>query len=198
MFNSAWKMVGTLKDPGGLPAGYTAFNVQNIGGLLYATYGNQNNPIGGIVDVYKPYGTFVARRIDDQAGFWLNLPWGLTVAPKSFGQFGGDLLVGNNGGNNWVNAFDPSTGNFLGVLALANGQPFSEGNLWALSFGNDKGAGSSSTLYFTAGITDTDGLFGQIQSVPEPSSIVLGLIGVAIGGVVYSRRRSKRPAQPAC
>jgi uncharacterized protein (TIGR03118 family) len=192
MFNSKWQMVGTLKDPGGLPAGYTAFNVQNIGGMLYTTYGNQANPTGGIVDVYKPDGTFVGRRIDDQAGFWLDLPWGITLAPKSFGKFGGDLLVGNNGGNGWINAFDPNNGNFLGVLTLSNGQPFSEGNLWALSFGNGKSAGSSATLFFTAGITDTDGLLGQIASVPEPSSAVLGLIAVTIGAVCVRARSRKR------
>jgi uncharacterized protein (TIGR03118 family) len=192
MFNSSWQNVGTLKDPGGLPAGYTAFNVQNIGGMLYATYANQSNPNGGIVDIYKPDGTFVARRIDDQAGFWLMQPWGITLARKSFGQFGGDLLVGNNGGNNWINAFDPTSGNFLGVLTLSNNQPFSAGNLWALSFGNDKGAGSSRILYFAAGITNTDGLFGQIQSVPEPSSAVLGLIAVTMGAAYVRARRRKR------
>jgi uncharacterized protein (TIGR03118 family) len=195
IFNSSWQNIGTLKDPNGLPAGYTAFNVQNIGGMLYATYGNPTSA-GGIVDVYKPDGTFVARRIDDQAGFWLNEPWGITQAPKGFGQFGGDLLVGNNNGNNWINAFDPNNGNFLGVLTLANGQPFSEGNLWALGFGNDKSAGSSNTLYFTAGITNTDGLFGQIAAVPEPSSVVLGLIAVAMG-LAGVRLRSRKRSQPA-
>jgi uncharacterized protein (TIGR03118 family) len=196
MFNSSWKMVGTLKDPNGLPAGYTAFNVQNIGGMIYATYGSQSTQTGGIVDVYKPDGTFVARRIDDQAGLWLQLPWGLTVAPKSFGQFGGDLLVGNNGANGWINAFDPNNGNFLGTLTLSSGQPFNEGNLWALSFGNDKGAGSSSTLYFAAGITETDGLFGQIASVPEPSSVLLGLIAVGMGAA-YAKVRSRKRARAA-
>jgi uncharacterized protein (TIGR03118 family) len=190
MFNSKWTMTGQLTDPGGLPAGFTAFNVQNIGGQIYATYANQNNALGGIVDVFKPDGTFVTRLVNDLQGFWLNQPWGLALAPKNFGQFGGDLLVGNNGGNNWINAFDPSNGNFLDVLTLSSGQPFAEGNLWALTFGNGKSGGMLDGLYFTAGITDTDGLFGVINSVPEPSTLVPCLI--AAGGLVVFRWRSGR------
>ena len=58
IFNSQWKMVGKLTDPNGLPAGFTAFNVQNLNGLLYVTYTNQSIPKGGVVDVFKPDGTF--------------------------------------------------------------------------------------------------------------------------------------------
>jgi hypothetical protein len=108
----------------------------------------------------------VKRLIDDPTGFWLDNPWGLTIAPKSFGEFGGDLLVGNNGGNNWINAFDPFNGTFKGVLTLSNGQPFSENNLWALKFGNGAIGGVANTLYFTAGIGGTDGLFGSLQAIP--------------------------------
>jgi uncharacterized protein (TIGR03118 family) len=169
VFNSQWAMTGTLTDPNGLPAGFNAFNVQNINGLLYATYTNQSIPSGGIVDVFRPDGTFVNRLIDDQAGAWLDNPWGLTIAPASFGKFGGDLLVGNNGGNNWINAFDPNNGAFIGVLTLASGQPFSENNLWALSFGNGAFGGVASTLYFTAGLGGTDGLFGSLQAIPSLS-----------------------------
>jgi uncharacterized protein (TIGR03118 family) len=169
MFNSQWQMVGKLTDPSGLPAGFTAFNVQNLNGLLYATYTNQSVPKGGIVDVFKPDGTFVQRLINDPNGAWLDNPWGLALAPASFGTFGGDLLVGNNGGNNWINAFDPVHGNFKGVLTLSSGQPFSENNLWALSFGNGKGGGVAGTLYFTAGLNQTDGLFGSLQAIPSLS-----------------------------
>jgi hypothetical protein len=100
---------------------------------------------------------------------WLDNPWGLTIAPAGFGKFGGDLLVGNNGGNNWINAFDPVTGNFKGVLTLASGQPFSENNLWALNFGNGASGGVANTLYFTAGLNQKDGLFGSLQAIPTLS-----------------------------
>jgi uncharacterized protein (TIGR03118 family) len=169
IFNSQWAMTGSLTDPNGLPAGFNAFNVQNINGLLYATYTNQSIPSGGIVDVFKPDGTFVNRLIDDQAGTWLDNPWGLTIAPQGFGQFGGDLLVGNNGGNFQINAFDPNNGAFKGVLTLSSGQPFSENNLWALTFGNGGSGGVANTLYFTAGPGGTDGLFGSLQAIPTLS-----------------------------
>ena len=97
------------------PAGFTAFNVQNLsvnGTLtLFVTYTNQSIPSGGIVDEFKPRTVpSSSRLINDPTGKWLDNPWGLTIAPQSFGKFGGDLLVGNNGGNNWINAFDPMNG----------------------------------------------------------------------------------------
>ncbi|HKI18687.1 MAG TPA: TIGR03118 family protein, partial [Isosphaeraceae bacterium] len=169
VFNSQWAMTGQLTDPHGLPAGFDAFNVQNLNGLLYVTYTNQSIPSGGIVDVFKPDGTFDGRLINDPSGKWLDNPWGLTIAPPSFGKFGGDLLVGNNGGNYWINAFDPVHGAFKGVLTLASGQPFSENNLWALSFGNGGKGGLANTLYFTAGPGGADGLLGSLQAVPSLS-----------------------------
>jgi len=196
-YNSSWVKVATLTDPNGLPSGFKAFNVQNIGGLLYATYTNQSVPLGGVVDVFKTDGTFVKRLVDDPNGFWLDNPWGLAIAPKSFNQFGGDLLVGNNGGNGWINAFDPNNGNFLGVLTLANGQPFSEADLWTLTFGNGKSGGNMGTLYFTAGLaSNVDGLLGSITAVPEPSSAVLGVISISLL-VVGSRWRARRARRAA-
>jgi uncharacterized protein (TIGR03118 family) len=197
MYNSKWVKVGTLTDPGGLPNGYKSFNVQNIGGLLYVTYTNQAIPLGGIVDVFKTDGTFVKRLIDDPNGFWLANPWGLAIAPKSFNEFGGDLLVGNNGGNGWINAFDPNSGAFLGVLTLNGSQPFSEPDLWALTFGNGRSGGDPGTLYFTAGLASNhDGLLGSITAVPEPGSAVLGLISISMLaiGARWRARRARRSA----
>jgi uncharacterized protein (TIGR03118 family) len=167
VFNSNWQVTGELSDPNGLPAGFSTFNVQNLQGKLYVTYTNQSVPSGGVVDVFEPDGTFDGRLINDPNGFWLDNPWGLAIAPASFGKFGGDLLVGNNGGNNWINAFDPVHGDFKGVLTLNTGQPFSANNLWSLSFGNGASGGVADTLYFTAGPGGTDGLFGSLQAIPS-------------------------------
>src|ERR1700722_17440442 len=49
IFNSSWQQVGALTDPN-LPAGFTAFNVQNLAGTLFVTYANPSNPTGGLVD----------------------------------------------------------------------------------------------------------------------------------------------------
>ena len=152
VFNSQWAMTGELTDPNGLPAGFNAFNVQNLDGLLYVTYTNQSIPSGGIVDVFKPDGTFVKPTDQRPNRQVAGQPLGTDHRAQSFGKFGGDLLVGNNGGNNWINAFDPTTRYFKGTLTLATGQPFSENNLWALSFGNGGSGGVANTLYFTAGL----------------------------------------------
>jgi hypothetical protein len=48
--------------------------------------------------------------------------------------------------------------------------PFSENNLWALSFGNGASGGAVNTLYFAAaGPGGTDGLFGSLPAIPSLS-----------------------------
>jgi uncharacterized protein (TIGR03118 family) len=201
VFNSSFQKIGTFTDPN-LPAGYTAYNVQNINGTLFVTYANQNNPQGGIVDEFASNGTFLKRLIDDSSTTvpeHLQLPWGVTIAPSTFGQFAGDLLVGNNGGNGEINAFNLTTGAFVGTLTLSNGQAFSEGNLFGLMFGTGGSGGNPNTLYFTAGgPNQTAGLFGELTvAVPEPSSMLLVGIGGTIVGIVQFRRRKLRTAQAA-
>jgi hypothetical protein len=92
----------------------------------------------------------------------LNAPWGLTLAPAGFGQFGGALLVGNFG-NGAINAFNPTNGVLLGSLQDALGKPISIEGLWGLTFGNGGMGGHPDILYFTAGPSDEEhGLFGSI------------------------------------
>ena len=77
------------------------------------------------------------------------------------------ILVGNFGSGK-IAAFDPRNGRFRGTLRVAHGHPLMIDGLWALSFGNDGGAGPSTTLYFTAGIDDeAHGLFGSITPVAD-------------------------------
>ena len=98
----------------------------------------------------------------------LNAPWGLALAPASFGSFGGDLLVGNFG-DGQINAYEElPNGHFehRGELRSSDGenQPIAIDGLWALRFGNDGTAGPSTRLFFTAGPNDEqDGLFGSID-----------------------------------
>ncbi len=200
VINSKWQMTGTLSDPNfaKFPTGYATFNVQNLSvngtQTLFVTYANQSTS-GGIVDEFSTNGTFIKTLISDTAGVHLAAPWGLAIAPAGWGQFGGDLLVGNNNagpdGLTEINAYNLS-GVWQGTLTLDTGQPFSATELWALSFGNGGSAGSTDTLFFTAGLSNnTDGLFGAISSVPEPSSAVLGLIalGVLAGSWRWKNRR---------
>ena len=179
VFNSRWQLTGSFTDPNfaNFPSGYAAFNVQNLSvngtQTLFVTFANQATS-GGIVDEFTTNGTFIKTVIDDPAGQHLDSPWGLAIAPASWGQFGGDLLVGNNNGPGEVNAYNLN-GVFEGTLTLNAGQPFAAADLWALSFGNGGAAGSQNTLFFTAGLaSNTDGLFGAIsvQAVSVPSAAV--------------------------
>jgi uncharacterized protein (TIGR03118 family) len=113
------------------------------------------------VDVYNLEGKFLQRVAQHGQ---LDAPWGLAMAPASFGRFGGDLLVGNFG-EGQINAYkEMRSGRFVhrGTLRLGR-RKLSIDGLWALEFGNAGANGNPDTLYFTAGINDeADGLFGTI------------------------------------
>jgi uncharacterized protein (TIGR03118 family) len=197
IFNGAWgKLATSLVDPS-LPAGFNAFNVQNIGGTLFVTYANPNSPTGGVVAEFNTDGTFIKNLVSDPLGTsgngHLDTPWGLALAPAGWGKFGGDLLVGNNDGDGTINAYDLS-GNWIGQIMLNTGGSFSEGELWGMTFGNGGNVGSSNVLYFAAGLDGaTNGLIGAISPVPEPSSAVMGLIalGTLGAGLRWKNRRRR-------
>jgi uncharacterized protein (TIGR03118 family) len=189
----ATDLAGRFTDPN-TPAGYAPFNIQTLGSRIYVTYALQDaakhdDVAGaghGFVAAFDLQGSFLGRIGSTGA---LNSPWGLAIAPSSFGSFAGDLLVGNFG-DGTVNVFnpDPATTAFLGPLVGGNGLPIAIDGLWGLIPGNDGNGGSSQEIYFSAGPNDeAHGLFG-VLSVPEPSSVV-----VLAGGVVAmrSRRRTK-------
>jgi uncharacterized protein (TIGR03118 family) len=183
---------GSFNDPN-LPAGYAPFNVENLNGQLFVTYAKQDvaghddvpGAGNGFVDVYDLNGNFVSRFVSGGA---LNSPWGLAMAPVGFGSLGGDVLVGNFG-DGLINVFTPG-GTLLGSLADLGATPLSNDGLWGLQFGNGGSGGLANTLYVTAGLNDeADGLFAQISSVPEPSTVLLLGGGLAI---LAARRRLNR------
>ena len=187
---------GGFVDPT-LPAGLVPFNVQNIGGKIYVTYAPADHtaqttatPGTGAVSVFDTNGVFLQRLI---TGSQLASPWGITLAPSGFGQFGGDLLVGNFSFlASEINAFDPTTGAFMGTIPIDPGTGQSAGGLWSLAFGNAGNNGDPNTLFFTDGINgETDGLFGSISTVPEPSTWAMMILGFAsIGFMAYRRRNN--------
>jgi uncharacterized protein (TIGR03118 family) len=171
-------LAGHFTDPS-LPAGYVPYNIQAIGTQLYVTYvkyDSLGNEIpSGIVDVYNTNGTFASRFSSSSL---LDAPWGITLAPSTFGAFGGDMLIGNFL-NGEINAFNATSGAFLGTLDGSNGLPIANPGLWALDFRTGGTGNNTNALYFTAGINDeTDGLFGEITVTPEPPSLLLGVLGV--------------------
>jgi uncharacterized protein (TIGR03118 family) len=150
----------------GLPAGYGPFNIQELGGRLYVAYAKQDADAVdevagaglGFVDVYNTRGHLLKRLVSQGQ---LNAPWGLVLAPRHFGGFGGDLLVGNFG-DGAINAYNPRSGHFEGRLVNEDGNPIQIDGLWALRFGNGT-FGTPNGLLFTAGIADEEhGLLGEI------------------------------------
>jgi uncharacterized protein (TIGR03118 family) len=180
-------LTGNFTDPN-VPSGYAPFNVMNLGGKIYVTYAKQDGakhdddpgPGNGIVDVYDVNGNLLHHLVS--TGGVLNSPWGLALAPAGFGDLGGDLLVGNFG-DGLIHAFNPTSGALLGTLTDTGGNQLMIDGLWGLSFGNGGQAGSTQTLFFTAGPdSEMHGLFGQLVSAPEPGTWLLaglGLLAVA-------------------
>jgi uncharacterized protein (TIGR03118 family) len=186
-------------NPAGLPAGLVPFNVQNIGGKIYVTYAPAGHPAQtaapegqGAVAAFDTSGNFIPGSLI--TGGKLASPWGITMAPASFGQFAGALLVGNfSYAFSEINAYDPTTGAYLGTLKDANGNTILNPGLWALDFGNGGNGGDPNTLYFTAGINgEKDGLIGAIAAVApiaEPRTIALLLTaGLVLQGVRWWRK----------
>lgn len=173
-FDAGYHMVslsGSFADPG-IPAGFAPFNIQNLGGLLFVTYAKQDavkhddvaGAGNGFVDVFDLNGNLLRRLA---SGGTLNSPWGLAIAPSTFGNFHNNLLVGNFGDGR-INAFDLATGRLRGQLKSETNAPVQIDGLWALRVGNGGPApngGDPNAVYFTAGLNDeADGLFGTITN----------------------------------
>src|SRR5262249_6748350 len=95
----------------------------------------------------------------------LNSPWGLAIAPSSFGTLAGALLVGNFGDGH-IHAYDATAGTFLAELDDPDGEAIQIDGLWALKVGNGQGGGDTDKVYFTAGLFgESHGLFGSLTPV---------------------------------
>jgi uncharacterized protein (TIGR03118 family) len=150
-----------------IPVSYRPFGIAVLSGNIYVTYaktapGGHDDlpgPGHGFVDQVGISGNVLLRVATQGA---LNSPWGMAIAPGKFGRFAGKLLVGNFG-NGAINVYDQTTGTHIGQVSVSTG-PLRIPGLWSLAVGNDALAGSSGSLFFTAGPNgETQGLFGVIK-----------------------------------
>jgi uncharacterized protein (TIGR03118 family) len=178
VYDGSWRRVrraGAFTDPT-IPSWYAPFGVQAIVGHVFVTYvgrapvNGNDDPTGGYVDEYDLAGRLVAHVA--RMGR-LNAPWGLAQAPRGFGRFGGDLLVGNFGDGR-INAYRRTDDGWAydGVLRDQRSKPLVVNGLWGIGFGNDGAAGPRDTLFFASGPHDwrgatelgVHGLLGSISA----------------------------------
>jgi uncharacterized protein (TIGR03118 family) len=194
VFDAQFKPVtmpaGSFTDSN-VPAGLAPFNIWNLGGKLYVAYARQDankkfdvpGAGNGFVSVFDSTGKLLRSLVAGGTGSLLNSPWGLAIAPATFGKFAGSLLVGNFG-DGLINAYDPATGAFLGTLQDPSGQNIVLPGLWSLYFGNGGSGGDKDALYFTAGPGgQRHGILGSIQANPNVAATGVTNAAQATGGV---------------
>ncbi len=174
VFDASFKPLALGFTDTGIPKGWAPFGIQALNGNIFVTYAQQDTTGklsvagGGLgyVDEFSPDGVLIAR-VASKGGRKapLNAPWGLAMAPTTFGAYGGDLLIGNFG-NGRISAYTVlSNGKwgYKGQLRTANGTPIALDGLWAIAFGNGASAGPTNNLYFASGPGGgSHGLFGFI------------------------------------
>jgi len=173
VFDGAFKPVplpaGAFTDHH-IPKGYAPFGIQAINGDVFVTYAKQDEDAEddvhgrgfGFVDVFDPNGKLVQRFAERGV---LNAPWGLAIAPSSFGRFGGAILVGNFG-DGTINAYGPISGHFLGSLRDGNGRRIRIDGLWGMQFGNGLLQQPTNELFVAAGPNDEEnGTYSVIRAV---------------------------------
>lgn len=168
IFNSSFGVVSSFTDPT-VPAGYAPFGIQNINDTLYVTFARQkaakdDDSSGasiGYVDRFTTSGTMIGGHF--ASGGNLNSPWGIALAPASFGQYANDILIGNFGDGK-MTAFSQS-GSVVGQLSTSAGT-ISIPGLWGISF-NPTAGSDPNKLFFTAGPDgESHGLFGYLTITP--------------------------------
>ncbi|HEY7087611.1 MAG TPA: TIGR03118 family protein [Tepidisphaeraceae bacterium] len=178
------------------------FNVMDLQGHLYVTYakfdpnsdeGFEDVPGFGHLVEYNEDGTlakdFNTNGSNDDG--IMDSPWGVAIAPSTFGAFANDVLVADFGNEGTIAAFDPNTGDFIDDLRNPDGSVLTIDGVWGLAFGNGVSLGDANSLYFTAGPNvEQDGLFGKVTVVPEPTAAALCVAALIVP--MFIRRRGAR------
>jgi uncharacterized protein (TIGR03118 family) len=160
IFDTSFNKVSSFTDPNA-PKKFAPFNVAVIGKNVYVAYakpgkdGATHKAGAGQVDVFDLSGNLQKQLI---AGGSLNAPWGMAIAPASWGDFSGDLLVGNFGDGK-INAFDPTTGAFVGTVGNKKGKALKFDGLWSI----DPGPGKSTVTISAGPDGETNGLIALVK-----------------------------------
>jgi uncharacterized protein (TIGR03118 family) len=156
-----------------LPKGFAPYNVQALNGKVFVAYAKPDPRTGravtgrglGIVDEYTVDGQFVDRLASTDS---LNAPWGLAIAPASWGTQAGSLLIGNFGDGR-INIVEPKGHGRFGhkivgqVRDSVTGRALVIPYLWGLLQGTAT-TGGADALFFSAGIdNETHGLLGVLR-----------------------------------
>jgi uncharacterized protein (TIGR03118 family) len=151
-----------------IPDGYAPFNIALLNGNLYVTYAKQDaakhDPVAGVghgfVDVFNTSGQLLNRLVT-RGG--LNSPWGLAIAPSSWGSLAGSLLVGNFGDGR-IHAYGATSGHAMGALRDASGIKITIDGLWGLLPGNGVAADPQSVIFSAGPDGEAHGLVGVLQA----------------------------------
>lgn len=166
VFDPKFRHLFSFTDPH-VPHGLSVYGVHLVRGSIIVTFASQVPHSGGVVDMFDFGGRLVRTIASSGPNGSLDAPWGVTGASANFGQFSNDILVSNLDSGR-INAYDPTTGKFLGQLKDARGRTISIPGLWSIDFGVGGGKnGHPNELFFTAGPGGySEGLFGKIVAVP--------------------------------
>jgi uncharacterized protein (TIGR03118 family) len=123
----------------------------------------------GLVDVFDTQGNFMKRLISP--GGALNAPWGIALAPANFGPLSNTLLIGNFGDGK-INAYDPTTGQFIATALDTSGAAIVLPGLRGMTFCDTSEFGCIGTLqpynvlFYVAASSATHGSVGKIYLPP--------------------------------
>ena len=151
-----------------VPAGYAPFGIQAIKGKLYVSYARQDankhndnpGPAQGIINLFTTSG-HLKQRI--ATGGDLNSPWGMAIAPRTWGVFKNNLLVSNNG-DGTISMYNKH-GQFVEQIqdtTTVPSTPLSITGLWGLHVGEKK---ARNTVFFTSDPNSgVDGIVGTLDA----------------------------------
>lgn len=169
VYDSQFQPIGTFTDHHARHLGLVPYNVAHIGRRLFVSFevpDGVTSDLTGLVDVFRFNGHLQRRLV---VGGKLDGPWGMVVAPETWGRFGGDLLVGNEDGGT-IHAYGRRSGHIHGTVRTLKGKALANDGLWGMQFGNGV-IGTPNTLIIAAGIDEyANGLIAAVKPVRRHNS----------------------------